>query len=180
LAAGVLLYMMGRQRAGKDTAADYLVHYYGFKKAALAAPVYEIGRGLFGMTGKDRGLLIQIGLKMREIDPMVFPKALWRKLTAQADLSAPLPADARVVVTDARFPNELEFFRAHGGIGVRIVASQQVRSRRPGYDAEYECDRTETGLDEIAADVVIANEGTYGQFFDALDAFAKSIGLQRM
>lgn len=173
---------MGRQRSGKDTAADYLVHYYGFRKISLAEPVYAIARDLFGMAGKDRGLLIDIGVKMREIDPAVFPKALWRRASGHGDGSEKhvLPAGTRIVVPDTRFPNEWRFFKERGGIGLRVVASQKVRASRRGYDLEFEHDPTEIGLDNAPADAVISNESTYGAFYDALDAFALSqLGIER-
>ncbi|HHT27233.1 MAG TPA: hypothetical protein GXZ82_08325 [Firmicutes bacterium] len=170
---GLLLFLMGKQRAGKDTTADYLINYYGFTKARLAQPVYQIGQETFGMCGKDRGLLIQIGVKMREIDAEVFPKALWRKVAG--DIDTPLPDDARIVVTDVRFQNEWDFFKARGGFALRIVASQQVRSQRPGYNPEFEYDTTETRLDDAPADAEIVNEGTYGQLYDAIDRFAQEM-----
>lgn len=179
MAEGLLVFIMGKQRAGKDTTADYLINYYGFSKARLAEPVYQIGTDTFGMRGKDRGLLIQIGVKMREIDPEVFPKALWRRVAG--DIEQPLPPDARVVVTDVRFQNEWEFFKKRGGIALRIVADRDVRSRRPGYDPEYEYDPTETRLDNAPADAEIVNEGTYGQLYDAVDRFAQDVlRLQRL
>jgi hypothetical protein len=174
---GICVFIMGRQRAGKDTAADYLVEHYGFEKGQLARPVYEIARQVFGMQGKDRGLLIQIGVKMREIDPLVFPKALWRRalgVEAQAEVDAgkaALPADMRLVITDARFANEWDFFKSRGGVALRIKASQQVRSQRSGYHLEYENDPTETQLDTAAADYVITNEGSLADCYAALDEF---------
>jgi hypothetical protein len=163
---------MGRQRAGKDTTADYLVNYYGFEKVSLAKPVYGIGRDVFGMSGKDRGLLIQIAVKMREIDPLVFPKTLWR--TVAGAMEKPLPAGSRIVVADARFPNEFSFFRERGGIAVRITASQDVRSQRPGFTGEHETDPTETSLDTATADAQLLNEGTYGELYDSIDSLAKN------
>jgi hypothetical protein len=173
LSDGVLLFIMGKQRAGKDTTADYLINYYGFTKARLAQPVYQIGEETFGMQGKDRGLLIQIGVKLREIDAEVFPKALWRRVAG--DVDKPLPKEAHIVVTDVRFQNEWCFFKERGGLALRIVASQQVRSQRPGYTPEFETDSTETRLDNAPADAEIVNEGTYGQLYDAIDRFAQEM-----
>lgn len=179
MSGGLLLFIMGRQRSGKDTAADYLVNYYGFRKASLAKPVYEIARHAFGMQGKDRGLLIDIGVKLREIDPLVFPKALWRDVTSGTE-GERLPPEARIVITDTRFPNEWQFLKARGGMGVRIEASRAVRASRPGYDAEYEHDLTETQLDDAPADIVICNDATYGAFYDAIDLLAtQTLGLAR-
>ncbi len=173
---------MGRQRSGKDTAADYLVQHYGFEKGQLARPVYDIARDVFGMTGKDRGLLIQIGVKMREIDPLVFPKALWRRaLDGDASaLAQPLPAQSRLVIADARFHNEWRFFKERGGLALRIVASQEVRSQRPGYHRQFEEDPTETELDAAPADYTIVNESSFAAYYEELDVLARTaLGLAR-
>jgi hypothetical protein len=183
LSTGCLIFIMGRQRAGKDTAADYLVNYYGFTKVPLAKPVYEIACRLFAMVGKERGLLIDIGTKMREIDIDVFPKAVWREAVGcsqGAERILTLPPGTRIVVPDTRFPNEWEFFKQRGAWGIRVMASQKTRASRPGYDAEFESDPTETSLEDAPADAVITNEGTYGAFYDALDCFlTQKVGLKR-
>lgn len=170
---GICIFLMGRQRAGKDTAADYLSAHYGFVKMPLAGPVYGIARDVFGMVEKERGLLIQIGVKMREIDPLVFPKALWRRLTG--GITDPLPEGLRVVVSDARFVNEWHFFKERGGIAVRILAARAVRAARPGYHAEYEHDATETDLDGAPADFVLVNESTLEDYYKALDEMMSKI-----
>ena len=43
------------------------VEHQDYKKISLAAKVKSIGKDLFGMVHKDRRLLQQIGMKMREI-----------------------------------------------------------------------------------------------------------------
>ena len=57
----------GKMASGKTTLADWFVDNHDFLKISLAAKVKEIGVNLFGMKQKDRRLLQQIGMKMREI-----------------------------------------------------------------------------------------------------------------
>lgn len=143
-----LIFLIGKQRAGKDTVADYLVRKYGFKKAALADKLKEVASDLFQMEGKDRGLLIELGTKMREIDPDVWIKWLWNKHGHEE----------RLVIPDVRFHNEYEFFMARGGKAVRVEADIVSRAMRPGYDEEFENHPTETQLLDMPVDFVIRND----------------------
>ncbi len=43
----------GLKRSGKDTCADYLVKNYGFQKYALASPMKEVAKIIFGWEDKD-------------------------------------------------------------------------------------------------------------------------------
>ena len=133
-----------------------LVEHFGFHKVSLADKVKEVARDLFRMQGKDRALLIKLGTKMREIDQDVWIKYLLRQ---------PLPSDTPVVISDVRFPNEYERLKKHGAIAVAVDADVEVRSRREGYDPEYENDPTEGALVHLKHDCRIDNNGTIPQLF---------------
>ena len=49
----MIIGVLGQQGAGKDTVSDYLVNNYDFEKVALATPVKEIVKDLFGFTHKQ-------------------------------------------------------------------------------------------------------------------------------
>lgn len=169
-----LIFLMGRQRAGKDTVADYLVKEYGFEKLALADEVKDIAKDYFGMEEKDRGLLIQIGTKMREIDPDVWINILWRLVSLRHRFGVD-----RFVIPDVRFPNEYEFFQKQGGIPVRVDAPWSIRHLRPGYDEEFESDPTETQLDEYPSKITLFNWGTFDQLYYQVDKFMEYLGVDR-
>jgi hypothetical protein len=101
--------------SGKDTTADYLVEKYGFTKIALADYIYVIARELFGMTIKDRELLIAIGQKMREIVPTVFIDYTLRK-AQQYD---------RIIITDVRQDNEYRIILNKGFLPIKPVAEKE-------------------------------------------------------
>ena len=164
------IMLIGKQRAGKDTIGDYLSKEYDFFKMALAEPIYDLARGLFGMQEKDRELLIQIGNKMREIKPTVWVDYLLRDIyTIEAfkDVWTAIPIN--FVVTDVRFQNEFDMLLANGFIPVKVVASQEVRSQRPGYTPEYENHFTEQFVETVKTPYVIVNEGSFEDLYEAVD-----------
>lgn len=138
------IYITGKQRAGKDTAGD-IMRFYGYSTYNLADGIYQIAKKYFNMKGKDRGLLISIGEKMREIDP-----AVWTNYTLNRIESDELP-----VITDVRLPIEAEILRKNDFIGIKIEASQKIRAEREGYNPEFEDHETENF--NIPHDYVIDN-----------------------
>lgn len=140
--------IFGKQRAGKDTAADYLCEQYGFTKIRLADPVYDIAKKYFGMRKKDRGLLIAISEHLKQIDPDVWVKYALKRARRYD----------RVVISDVRFPNEYALLRQEGFKAIYIVASQEARSKRDGYSPEYEDHPSENYFQQFTADYVIVNE----------------------
>ncbi len=161
----MLLFLTGQQRAGKDTVADWLQEKHGFKKISLAAPVYWVARNVFDMEGKDRGLLIEIGQKLREIDDAVFVKWVLRQAKNYAN----------VVVPDVRFPVEWEYLKNAGGIAVRVAAPKEIRAQRPGYNPEFEDHPTEHMLDDYECDYVIQNTLDFMNLYVTVDALVSHL-----
>ena len=62
--------------SGKTTMASHLEQGLNFEIISMAGEVKRVGRELFGMTKKDRPLLQQIGMKMREIRESVWLDAV--------------------------------------------------------------------------------------------------------
>lgn len=137
----VRICLLGRQRAGKDAAAEYLVSQWGFRRLALADGVRKVCREIFGVEGRDRALAIAAGNALREVRGSVWVDYILRKLDSIEY------AGHRVVISDVRFPNELEAFRKCDFHPLRIVADAAIRSHRPGFDPEWEGHWTETQLD---------------------------------
>jgi hypothetical protein len=163
----------GHARSGKDTVAAYLIERYGFVRYAFADAVRTAALALdpiiytipsFYVNGAPepvrlseivaadgwedakampevRRTLQRFGMGVRDIDPAFWIKATMAQL---ADETRP------VVVTDVRFPNEVEAVRARGGLFVRV--------RRPGATGNGHI--SEHANDHIAADVEINNAGS--------------------
>ena len=70
----------GKMGTGKTYFADYITKKYDFRKASFAKRLKTLAEELFDMTHKDRGLLIDLATKMREIDSRVGIKAMVRDI----------------------------------------------------------------------------------------------------
>ena len=134
-----IIALSGLQGAGKDTAAAYLIEKYGYTKVSFSAALKDIVARLFHMDremlegvtpearvnrelvdpwwsdklGREvspRDLLIEIGTDVmrNQFDPAIWTLSLQRQL----DL---IPADSKLVFTDARFFNELNLVKSVGG-----------------------------------------------------------------
>lgn len=169
----ILIGVIGRKNAGKDTLADLLVARRGFRKHALAYPLKEACRILFLLDDSQLNDPLQKeivdarwGLSPRVMFQKIgtdfaretFGHDFWvRHLEYWVEQETP----SRLVVPDIRFPNEAAWIRAQGGLLVRVRSTDPVSE-----DAHI----SETGVDEIPADIEIVNDKTLG-----LDLFHETV-----
>lgn len=178
----VVVGLIGRKRAGKDTLAARLVQEHGFTRVAFADPLKAI---LWDMNPVVRGdmarlqwvvqregweaakgltevrrLLQTLGVSVRDrIGP-----ATW----VSTAMTQVLTAGGPVVITDVRFPNEAAQITAAGGVLVRIV--------RDGLPQDAAAQHiSETALDNWAVRVTIENNGTVGGLYASADVLARSV-----
>ena len=113
--------LLGKMASGKTHYALRLLEANPkMHRLAFADPIKELAHDLFGMEGKDRKLLQQIGSKMREIDENVWINTLLRRAEGYAS----------VVVDDVRYPNEIRSLQ-EAGFHIRYleVSPQTQRAR---------------------------------------------------
>lgn len=155
----------GRACSGKDQISDYLVEKYGYTKVSFAQPIYDIARSIFGMTTKDRALLQSIGQKMREIDPDVWVRYLFKEA---------LKLD-KIVLSDVRQHNEYLHGLRNGFVPVNVYADLDVRigrcRKRDGVEPDIWQWENES---EVGADgfryICIPNNGTLDELYKNVDA----------
>lgn len=111
----------GKMASGKTTLADWFAEHHGFLKISLAAKVKDVAKDLFGMTHKDRRLLQQIGMKMREIKEDVWIDYL---VNLQVD------EGENLIVDDVRFINEAEKLKSAGWTLIRINIDDELQCER--------------------------------------------------
>jgi hypothetical protein len=164
----------GHARSGKDTVAAYLIERYGFVRyafadalryAALALdPIVDFSWDIDAITwartnvrlsevvaaegwetAKERPevrrTLQRYGVAIRELQPDFWINAALSKV---ADETRP------VVVTDVRFPNEVDAIRDRGGLFARVT--------RPGATGNGHI--SEHAIDHIPADINLDNSGS--------------------
>jgi hypothetical protein len=148
---GTIVIGLGHKaRHGKDSAARTLIETFPrlVQRFSFADDLYAVCRVVHGMTVKDAPLLQNVGLEYRQHDEAVWIRSVYTKL---------LDARPRVaVITDVRFPNELDFVRALGGFCWKVTRRLSDGSAfvDPGRPAGHV---SETALDGAAWDLEIEN-----------------------
>jgi hypothetical protein len=169
----MIIGFTGYARSGKDTAAkaligETLIDGGKWKSIGFADAVKEeVLKRHFGVrmlaeewgweTAKDlfpfvRPILQYHGMKRRAEDPDYWIKKVMDVIDAES---------GNWVLTDVRFENEVKAIHQRGGIIVRID--------RPGIKPANNHE-SETSIDRISCDYVIANDGT-------LNALAVKVGM---
>jgi hypothetical protein len=179
--------LAGRKGSGKSTVAQHLVDAHGFVELSFATPLKEAAlvldplipdyfetdsRPLSDLLSSDlpsvrsmdelkrdklwgyglRSLLQKLGDAMRHVDPYIFCLALEDRLEPL------LAADARVVISDVRFPEEANRVRMDGPV---------VYIDRPGHD-DGDSHRSEH-FDQSLALHTVVNDGSVEDLFAKVD-----------
>ena len=139
-----------KARHGKDSVARILIDAFPrpVQRFSFADDLYAICRVLHGMTVKDAPLLQRVGVAFRERDPETWVRCVDTKIREARPRVA--------VITDVRFPNELAFIRALGGVcwKVRRVLADGSEFVDPSRPATH---ISETALDGAVWDRVLEN-----------------------
>ena len=143
----MILGITGLIGSGKDTIADYLIRFHGFKKLSYAEPLKDAVAAVFGW---DREMLEGTTATSRqwreEVDewwakrleiPHLTPRWVlqqWGTEVCRKNFHNDIWVAAtennlrkindNVVITDCRFPNEVDAIRNAGGKVIRVVRGQ--------------------------------------------------------
>lgn len=117
----VKIAFSGKFTSGKSTAAKIVKELCPETKIlSFATKLKEIGEEMYGMVGKDRKLLINIGIKMREIDEDV-----WLNYVSNQFRNFEY-----IVIDDLRFPNEYNKLKSEGFVLVRLSINKETQLER--------------------------------------------------
>ncbi|MFD4699773.1 deoxynucleotide monophosphate kinase family protein [Streptomyces niveus] len=174
--------IIGRARAGKDTAGAWFVENRGYKRVSFADPLRELALKLDPIVEVDsdgdyyrlaenvcefgweaakgdlevRRTLQELGAGVRAIDPDFWLRTALAKVTEANENGQP------VVITDVRYPNEAESLRRAGFHLVYID--------RPGVPhLDHESEGALTAED---AGYAILNDGEIDDFLTMVELFA--------
>jgi hypothetical protein len=189
-----LVALAGRAGSGKDTAADYLCARYGFMRAAFAAPIKTMLEAWFERIGVDHAWLHEPALKNRPIPELNGRNARHLMQTLGTELgrhhwgqdvwvhslarelgltNGQTPVHDRIVITDARFPNEVSWLHYVGGHVVRLRREQAGQAAWPL--SEHESERL---VDQLNADTELRNDGpTVHGLHALLDGLMATLGI---
>lgn len=145
-----IIGITGRAGAGKDTTAERLVSHYGFHRFAFADPLRDMLFALLESAGVDHDWVTEPGLKEQVIPGI---GASYRQLAQTlgtewarkhlgddfwlrvADMALGLkpfalgnsaPVHDRIVISDVRFYNEVQWIRERGGFVIRVERTTQA------------------------------------------------------
>ena len=135
----MIILLTGKAGSGKDTVADYLVANYGFKKAFFADTLKKAVKEVFGLTDlqaydrEEREKVIPYwGYSPRQMFQLIgtevfrnhFDKDIWVKSLRYKVLQ---DLNSNWVISDSRFPNELNAFDGIGSQGREAIVIKVVR-----------------------------------------------------
>lgn len=178
-----LVGVSGLARAGKDTAAAFLVQSYGYQKVGFADALRACAHAVNPIVGFDTlgpvrwsGLFNELGYEAAKDHPefgtefrrilLAMGTEMGRDILGEdvwvnATLDRMKPGQ-RYVVADVRFPNEAAAITERGGVVLRV--------QRRGLDVATIKHASETSLDDWEFDAVVRNDGLLGEFHAAIDS----------
>ena len=112
--------LIGKICSGKTFVANYLVDKYKFSKYSFAHPLKKIAKEYYNMKDKDRILLQDLALKMKEIDENVFVNYLIKNMNKHDN----------IIIDDLRFKNELLELKKHNFIIIRLNVKPDLQINR--------------------------------------------------
>lgn len=182
---GQLVGLVGRKRSGKDSVALIMIEQKWLRAAfadtvrqvALAIdPVVMLGPSLDTVRTFDRLAMVVArdgwdNAKVNHADIRRFLQRLgtegvreilgqdlWVDHTMDEEVIPNLNAGDNVVITDVRFPNEIDAVRAAGGEIWRID--------RPGLGPDTDTHASEMAWRRVQPDVIITNDGDLAELAD--------------
>lgn len=180
----MIIGLVGFIGAGKGTVADILVREHEYHKFSFADALKDAVATIFTWP---RGLLegdSNASRAFRErVDPWwshklgyeVTPRLILQKMGTEAcrhgiadniwiaALEKRIHGYDDVVISDVRFPNEIDFVRSAGGKIVRVK-----RGEEPSLEEQMKMHISETAWNSVVPDYVIDNDGTLQDLKDKI------------
>ena len=172
----MIIGVVGYIGSGKGTVGDILVREHGYRKFAFADALKDAVAGIFlwprglleGDTNASRSFRERVDVWWsHKFGYEVTPRLILQKFGTEAcregiadniwiaALEKRIHGYEDVVITDCRFPNEIDFIRSAGGKIVRIK-----RGDDPTPEELSKMHISETAWNHYDPDFVIHNEGT--------------------
>ena len=180
----MIIGLVGFIGAGKGTVRDILVREYGYHGFAFADALKDAVATIFTWP---RGLLegdSNASRAFRErVDPWwshklgyeVTPRLILQKMGTEAcrhgiadniwiaALEKRIHGYDDVVISDCRFPNEIDFVRSAGGVIVRVK-----RGEEPSLEEQMKMHISETAWNSVVPNYVIDNDGSLQELKDKI------------
>lgn len=159
MTTNLVIGIVGVERAGKDTVADYLIKNYNFKKHSMADPIRDISKIMFSwsqnqLLGPEKDIVDpNTNIKPREffkwfgtdicqfaiysqfpdLAQAIPPRTIWAKIMSRFIEDNKLTAN--IIIPDIRFVHEADELIKAGGILVRL---SRAELENPGQCDKYD------------------------------------------
>lgn len=167
--------LIGKAGCGKDTVANYLQSQHFITRVAFADELKRKAMIDFGLTyeqvhGDEKEKLISKYMKsprqILQIMGTEWYRTIYQDYWVEA-LDKILKAGAvrtrnGIVISDVRFPNEVEFVKDNMGIIIRIIRPSQTYITTNNHVSE-------TAIDDFKADYVLMNDGSISELYKKID-----------
>ena len=184
----MIIGILGVKRSGKDTTADYLVTKYGYNKLAFAQPLKDACKILFDFSedqmnsdskedvdptwGVSPRIVFQylgtdifrkeIHKIMPDIENNFWVKVMENKIMSLKENNK----DAKIIVSDVRFQNEIDMIHRLNGIIIKI--------ERPSLK-NIDTHESEKNICNLNGDIIIVNDKTINDLYDETDNIVNNV-----
>ena len=169
---GIRIAFAEQMRSGKDTSADYIKekHLIKAKTFSFAEPLYDllylVQSNLNLPQEKNREFLQYIGSWGRAQNSNIWIDKLMSKILWT-------PPDINIIITDARYLNELQRLKQEKFIIIKLEADEKIRIERGasnlGHISELEFDLF------TEYDYIVKNNLSFEQLYNELDEIMKNV-----
>jgi hypothetical protein len=174
----IIIGITGKKRHGKDTLGDLLISKKNFIKFAFADPLKLACKEIFNFSdeqlyGNDkeieddfwkitpRQILQYVGTELfRNQIGNILPETkenIWIKVMEKKVESS---KEDKIVITDVRFPNEVEMVKKLGGIVIKVV--------RPSLSIQEHSEHISEAIDQLDVDFTVINDKTPEDLYNAV------------
>lgn len=165
---GIKIAFTGKAGSGKTSAAIYLQNNYDFTIISFATKLKHFVDQMWGKYPKKRrGLLQEVGMKMREIDDKIWINFLLRETLLEKDPMIRYTwNNTNLVIDDMRFLNEAKIMR---DFEFKIVRLERAETHRSDTNEKTRAHLSETEMDEIISDITLDAGRDLKELYSNLD-----------
>ena len=176
----LLIGVTGKKQNGKDTIANYLHSRYKYNHLSFAGALKEGVKALFDFSEQQvngdlkevidnrwgvspRVVMQKFGTEIiREGAQKIVPNIGNNFWVKRLELDLQRMKGEKIVISDVRFPNEIQKIKELGGIVILVD--------RPSMNANcHDCHASENSINKEDADYVVINDSTMAELYKKID-----------
>lgn len=181
----MLIGIMGRKYSGKDTIANYLSAKYGYQKIAFAEPLKKSCQVMFQFTDEqleeDKEVVDEYwGITPRQVFQYIGTDVVRNGMenlipgigndfwlnSGMKKYHSLRDNGIKTVISDVRFPNELERIHKEGGVVIKVTRLSLENS---------DSHASETQTDEMVGDYLITNDFDFDSLYEKIDSIVSGL-----